>query len=375
MFKAIKVSLRYATHAKLRRVEAVKRAVRGLTQDFVDALWAVPGALDAATLNRVDGGGLSYRYRAHCLKVALETIGMTNKSARAVGTQAGKPRVRGAVRLGQGTATVERGRGSFDYVLKISGYVARRRIILPFKSHKRLEYWLAKPGARLVQGCLLGDGWAAVSVEVPDEEPREGRTLGVDIGIHKLLVDSDGVEYGLGMWDVCARVRRRKPGSRGRLRASRARKDYINRTAKQLPWGDIGTLAVENLNGLKTGKRGVKNVRKVIAPWTYRQVTSRLAQLAAENRVRLIAVEPYDTSRRCPICGTVAKENRRGAKFSCVHCQYAADADYVGALNVRNKALGDSGQPVVVQSPKRRKRQARGPGATTQCHDVCGTHT
>jgi putative transposase len=49
----------------------------------------------------------------------------------------------------------------------------------------------------------------------------------------------------------------------------------------------------------------------------------------------LLAVAPQDTSRTCPCCGHVSKENRRTqAQFVCVECGYENHADVVGAINV-----------------------------------------
>ncbi|WIM84519.1 transposase [Gallibacterium anatis] len=49
----------------------------------------------------------------------------------------------------------------------------------------------------------------------------------------------------------------------------------------------------------------------------------------------LVAVPPQNSSRTCPCCGHVAKENRQTqADFECVECGYTENADVVGALNV-----------------------------------------
>ncbi|UXN36811.1 transposase [Avibacterium paragallinarum] len=56
----------------------------------------------------------------------------------------------------------------------------------------------------------------------------------------------------------------------------------------------------------------------------------------------LVAVPPQNTSRTCPYCGYVAKENRQTqANFECVECGYTENADVVGALNVltRGRAI------------------------------------
>lgn len=351
MQRSIKVSLALATGAKQRRLAALLREVRSCTQRYIDYLWVNPGRLDAVTLNQIAGGSLSYRHRSNCLKIALETISSTRKAAKATGVAASCPRVNGAARLSSLVAKIEPGKGTFDYVLKVSGLVKGNPIVVPFKSHKRLNYWLGKPNAELLQGCTLGDGWVALWIEVPDVEPRLGNGLGVDIGVNKLLVDSDGNRYGTEVKAICARVRRCKPKSRGRLRASRARKDYINREVKRLPWATLGSLGVENLKNLKRGKssgRG-KSFRKAIAPWTYRQAIARIEMLAQENRVRLVVVDPRNTSRTCPLCKTVAKESRVGEHFCCVSCGFSADADHVGAVNVLVRAHPNSGQSMVAR--------------------------
>jgi putative transposase len=54
----------------------------------------------------------------------------------------------------------------------------------------------------------------------------------------------------------------------------------------------------------------------------------------------VIAVDPRNTSRRCPECGHTAKENRpTQEKFHCVSCGHQAHADIVGASNVLRAGL------------------------------------
>lgn len=354
MLRAVKVFLVAATARKLGQIEALRREVLGCTQRYIDSLWQERGGLDAKTLNRVPGGSLSYRHRSNCLKIALETVTATKKAAKALGTSCGKPHIRGAIRLSSLVAKIEPGKGSFDYVLKLSGLVKGEPIVVPFKSHQRLNYWLAKPGAKLLQGCTLGAGWIALWIEVPDGKIKaEGGAIAVDIGINKLMVDSDGIQYGTEMRKVCRRVRRSRPGSKGKRRACAARRDYINLQAKLLPWDGLAVIGVERLRGLKEGKKKnrSKEFRKATAPWTYRQVLTRIGQLAQENRVRLVENDPRNTSRECPRCGFVAAENRRGEHFQCVRCNYTADADYVGARNVLARTLGNLQESMVPASP------------------------
>ncbi|MHB8255108.1 MAG: RNA-guided endonuclease InsQ/TnpB family protein [Acidiferrobacter sp.] len=64
----------------------------------------------------------------------------------------------------------------------------------------------------------------------------------------------------------------------------------------------------------------------------------------------LLAVPPHHTSRTCPCCGHVSKDNRlTQAKFLCVDCGYENNADVVGAINILERgyrflACGESAQ-------------------------------
>ncbi|MFV5998798.1 RNA-guided endonuclease InsQ/TnpB family protein [Streptomyces sp. NPDC056231] len=54
----------------------------------------------------------------------------------------------------------------------------------------------------------------------------------------------------------------------------------------------------------------------------------------------VMAVDPRNTSRRCPECGHTAKENRpTQEKFHCRACGHTAHADTVGALNILRAGL------------------------------------
>ncbi len=67
-----------------------------------------------------------------------------------------------------------------------------------------------------------------------------------------------------------------------------------------------------------------------------------LASKAESAGRELIAVNPANTSRTCPApqCGNVSGENRKTqADFACVKCGYTANADVVGASNIKRAGL------------------------------------
>jgi transposase len=262
------------------------------------------------------------------------------------------PFFRGGAKLDAKLVEVQAGRGSFDLVVRLSTLHKGHKIDIPTRRTGVLNKWTAKPLAKIISGCELSKDGMILWVELPDlKEKTEGDILGIDIGVNKLVVDSNNRRYGTQFKYYRDRVKRRKPGSDGRRRAQIERDQYINRVVKQLPWKELRAIGVEDLLNVKKGKPKDKNgrnkrsksFRKAMAPWTYRRVLSRARALAQENRVRLVAVPPAYTSRVCPQCGVEQKENRRGENFLCVGCGYKADADHVGAQNVLARTLATIG--------------------------------
>jgi len=351
---SLKVGFRFVTATKLRRLSALLSRVRSLTNKYIARLWLEPGRLDKETMDWIPCQELSYRHRSNCLKVALETVSSTRKASRETGKPASLPVIRGAIRLSSLVCKVERGKGVFDYVLKVSGLSSGNPIVIPIRSHKRLNHWLTKPGAELLQGATLSENHACLWIKTIDIEPRtSGDVIGVDVGACKLMSDSDGNHYGREMRELMAVVRRRVHGSKGHQRARQARKRFINRTTKQLPYERLTVIGLEDLRGIKTGKgnRG-KRFRKWIAPWVVRQVHHRIEFLAKLNRVQIVSVNARGTSRRCPVCETEAKESRKGEHFDCVACHHQQDADSVGAINILARTLAVLGS---VSSPNLKK--------------------
>ena len=49
-------------------------------------------------------------------------------------------------------------------------------------------------------------------------------------------------------------------------------------------------------------------------------------------------VPPQNTSRTCPICGSVSKDNRKTqALFKCVSCGHQGNADVIAAINIKER--------------------------------------
>jgi Putative transposase DNA-binding domain len=362
MIRGVQLSLQFATATKRAQIQQVMQEHIAAVNRYVQHIWAHGGSLDKATNAAVSGGRLSARHRSTAHYHALGVIRGTLATAKTQHSTMSCPHFKRGVILGATTFTISPGRGSFDYVGQMSVLRAYHPISIPFKSTAVLNKWLAVPGAKLKNGCRLFEDHIVVFVEIPDPVPKPintGDILGVDLGVNKLLVTSDGQMIGTDMRAMVDRVGRRQPGSKGRRRAAATRFNYINHCTKQLPWARLSVVGVENLKDLTRGSpwkrcRRSKAHRKSIAPWTYRQVLTRIQLLAQENRVHLVSVDPANTSRTCPKCGHCAKENRWGESFHCVRCDHTSDSDLVGAMNVliRTRAtLGSLDSPSAMKAP------------------------
>ena len=215
--RACRLSMEFATAKKRHDIGRLLEAYRGAVNFYVRSLWRNPGALDKQTLARLpaERTRLQSMQKDQALRQALSMVSSTRRSAKALGVAAQRPRFKGMAVLCHGV-TLEPGRGSFDLVVRLSTLRPRERITLPARKTRVLNKWLARPGARLVQGGALSEKAIVVWVEFPEPQARErGDVIGVDVGIGKLIASSD--EQAIGMIGGQSR-----PGSAALAREAKA---------------------------------------------------------------------------------------------------------------------------------------------------------
>ena len=83
------------------------------------------------------------------------------------------------------------------------------------------------------------------------------------------------------------------------------------------------------------GQNTQSGLNKAILDQGWFEFRRQLDYKLAWNGGHLIAVPPKNTSRTCPCCGHISKDNRiTQARFACVECGFEENADVVGAINV-----------------------------------------
>jgi IS605 OrfB family transposase len=349
--RAVKFKLDHLSQRKQAKIRVMLEAYRSAVNFYTQSFWKSPGQFDGATERRLDLAKtrLPARFRSAAFKQALKMVDSVHALSYLQETQS-CPTLKGAATLDAkqllampGTKGV--GQIKSDYAVRLMTLKKGSPITFPLKSNPLLKRWLSKPGAKLLGGGNLTETHLTLWVEIPTpalpKKPeiaklKAGAVVGLDLGLNKLVATSSGEFFGLELKPILAKIRRRKPGSKGRKRAYAERENYIGQTLNQVDFSRFRVVGVEDLKDMKRGKRGRrgKKFRKTLAPWVYSRVLQRIRHKAEECGALLVAVPPAHTSQTCPSCGGVHKSNRQGENFLCTSCGHAADADYVGAQNV-----------------------------------------
>jgi len=126
-----------------------------------------------------------------------------------------------------------------------------------------------------------------------------------------------------------------------------ARKDYLHKASTTISQNHaivcLEDLQIRNMsksskgNAEQHGKRVKQKsgLNRSILDQGWGEFRRQLDYKLAWRGGHLIAVPPHNTSRTCPACGHISKENRlTQAKFECVECGFENNADLVGGINV-----------------------------------------
>lgn len=231
---------------------------------------------------------------------------------------------------------------------------------------QRMSFSCGEYQARLLQGqrgeaeLVHRDGifylMAACDVDdVPMVPPNN--FLGVDMGIANIAVDSDGVIHqGKSIKQVRYRHRqlRRKLQAKGTQSARRRLRKLSGKERKFATWTNHNIskrivekakdthrgIAIEELGGIREGITVRKAQRATLHSWSFSQLRLFIEYKSGRAGVPVVTVDPRNTSRQCPCCGYIDKENRKSqSKFHCVDCGYSGLADYIAATNIRSRAV------------------------------------
>ena len=218
--------------------------------------------------------------------------------------------------------------------------------------------------------------------EVEQPLPTATTTIGIDVGVTRFATLSDGsfIEplNSFKKHQRClARYQRRMSRKvkfsnnwkKAKARVQKmctsianARRDFLHKTTTTISQNHalvcLEDLQVRNMsksakgNSERPGKKVKQKsgLNRAILDQGWGEFRRQLAYKMAWSGGMLMTVPPHNTSRTCPCCGHVSKDNRQTqAKFLCVGCGYENHADVVGAINVLERghrllACGEAAQ-------------------------------
>ena len=138
------------------------------------------------------------------------------------------------------------------------------------------------------------------------------------------------------------------------IRIAETRNNYLHKISSELSQNHaiviLEDLKIINMSSAAKGtaENPGKNVKqksglnRAILEQGWGEFIRQLEYKLTWNGGQLIQVNPQNTSRKCPKCNYISAENRKTqATFCCQQdgCNYTANADYVGSLNIREAGL------------------------------------
>ena len=235
------------------------------------------------------------------------------------------------------------------------------------------------PPATCLKALRINRGPSRVDVDLVCERPKEtgdrsSPAVGIDMGINQRLTISDATIINRREID-----RSKEESLRGRVsnskKGSNRRRKRVNALAKECQRNRVrnrnechritsrlirenGAIAVEHLKirNMTASAKGTpeepgtnvaakSGLNRSINEQTWGLIIHQLEYKAEWAGIRLVKVDPRNTSRTCSNCGKLADEPPVEYRiFHCRFCGLIIDRDLNAALNIRNRAFGPEEQ-------------------------------
>lgn len=231
---------------------------------------------------------------------------------------------------------------------------------IPIKIHRKLE---GKVKGVIIKRDKAGDWYALFQIEKETEEidideQENVEVVGVDLGIQKFIVDSDGnrIEHPKNVEKAEKRLKkeqqnlsRKEKGSNNyekqRKRVAKLHKRVKNRRIDFLHKlsnayvKKYDKIILEDLNISKMVQGEMNSKNMMDSAW--RTFIQLLLYKAEKAGVEVVLVDPKDTSKECSRCGVKTDKELWHRKHSCPSCGYEIDRDYNASKNILRKGLGE----------------------------------
>lgn len=200
--------------------------------------------------------------------------------------------------------------------------------------------------------------------DIDSIDPRD--TVGIDVGITKLIHDSDGRAVTpsdeSGAWRRIERrhreLSRKQHGSNNwdtaRQNLAAAYEELKNRRedlqAKLASWYTrrFDAVFLEDIHARDMLERYPNS--KKIASMSWRKLISMFQHHGEKNGCHVLTISPEGTTKECAQCGVSTKKPLWVREHSCPSCGFVADRDQNAALVIQRKGLNELGIEPVMDS-------------------------
>ena len=234
---------------------------------------------------------------------------------------------------------------------------------IPFSMHR--------PYSGEVKGVLItrsGDEWYVI-IQADQEVAaprREGRSVGIDVGLNSFAVDSDGRVIANPRFSERSRARlkklqqrvaRKQRGSKNRENAKKKlekayahitnqKNDFLHKLSRRYV-DAYATICVEDLNVKYLKENGKsRGLRRSIHDASWGRFLAFLSYKAESAGTEFIRVDPRDTTQMCSNCGRIVKKDLSVRVHECPYCGFVADRDYNAAVNIHRVGMEQPLEPV-----------------------------
>jgi putative transposase len=238
----------------------------------------------------------------------------------------------------------------FDYWVKVPIANHRGGIWLPIKPHQEIEESWKIKDSKIIKKDDYFELHLVVEKEV--ETKKSSNILAIDLGervMATVLLDGKPIFYGKeirGIRRKYAYIRKRL-GEKKLLKKikqigqkeKRIVNDYLHKISRaivELATDTNSLIALGDLKGIRKNGKGRK-LNRILSNWAYYKLTKYIEYKAKWEGIKVIKIDEKGTSHTCPKCKSEGKRPYQGL-FICKSCGYQANADFVGAQNIKRKA-------------------------------------
>lgn len=237
--------------------------------------------------------------------------------------------------------------GEFDEFIRIFTPVFKenkkraKTLCLPIKYHKhslKFKDWTRKKCIQIQR--INNKYFLNLIYEKEDiKKKSDNQKIGIDLGSHKLIADSNGNFFGKDLHNVYNKLANKKRGSRKYKKLLAYKKNRVNEICNQfISQYENFDVVCEDLQNVKYKSSFYKSINNKLQYWSYRQVIDKLDSLSQIKGFNVIKVDPAYTSQTCSKCGAVIKSNRNGELYHC-SCGLEIDADINAAINILRRGV------------------------------------